>query len=707
MRTARTRSRLGVTERVIVAGAMVLALVGVLVGALLSEVTSQRQVTVRLERSGHILGIAHVAERQVVDLETGLRGFEATHRRLFLAPYRAAAAALPHQLDHLDDLVADNSSEAMQSARLRDAINAYITGYTDPLVDRLTPLPERALVASMMHGKRLVDALRLRFNQLDHAQYVIEARLDRESRATGERLQRLGIIAAIVICLSVIGFALWVAWTIVMPLRRGSRALARLAAGEHALRLRESGAREVRLLARAFNDAATQLAERERQLHYLADHDALTGLFNRARFRLELERLLGEARRYHRRGALLMIDLDGFKQINDRFGHATGDELVSRVAAVLRDTLRETDLVARLGGDEFAVVLLENDSEQASAVARTLGEAVRAQGMVVHDGESARVTTSIGITTYDGACGLTGEELTVEADIAMYDAKAAGRDRCSIYDRDANRRETLSQRHSWLERLRHALEHDGFVLHAQAITGICADGVPRYELLLRMIGEEGELLAPATFLYNAERFDLMGLIDRWVLRRAVALLHEHAVAGNEISLAVNISGKTMNDLDLSGDLAAMLAEHPVPEGRLVIEVTETAAIVNIDRARQLAHELRALGCRFALDDFGAGFASFYYLKHLDFDYLKIDGEFIQKLTQTATDQLVVQAVVDIARGLNTRTIAEFVEDQATLELLARFGVDYGQGFHLGRPGPLEERLPPLPPAPASSDLIRV
>ncbi|MGH2909942.1 MAG: EAL domain-containing protein, partial [Solirubrobacteraceae bacterium] len=192
----------------------------------------------------------------------------------------------------------------------------------------------------------------------------------------------------------------------------------------------------------------------------------------------------------------------------------------------------------------------------------------------------------------------------------------------------------------------------------------------------------------------------MGQIDRWVLRRAVRLLHDHHHAGHDISLSVNLSGKTMNDLALPGDLAMMLAAHPIPEDRMVIEVTETAAIVNIDRARQLAKDLRALGCRFAPDDFGAGFASFYYLKHLDFDYLKIDGEFIQHLADTPTHRLVVQAVVDIARGLGTKTVAEFVEDQTTVEVLHDLGVDYGQGYHLGRPGPLAERLPILPaPAP--------
>ena len=435
----------------------------------------------------------------------------------------------------------------------------------------------------------------------------------------------------------------------------------------------------------------------EKQLRHLADHDPLTGLYNRHRFETELERIVSDSHRYGRRAALLMLDLDGFKHVNDRFGHPVGDELVSRIGGLLRATVRTTDVVARLGGDEFAIILQEAGEKQAVTVAENILDAIRRRGVVMDDVRHARVTTSVGITTFDQYCQLTGEELIVEADIAMYDAKAGGRNRYATYDRAANRREIDSQHHAWLDRLRSAVDNDLFVLFAQQITDISGSGATQFELLLRMRDEFGELIPPAAFLYNAERFDLMGEIDRWVLRNAVKLLHDHHHAGNDIRLAVNLSGKTMNDVNLPADLAGMLAQYPIPEGHLIIEVTETAAIVNIDRARDLARELRQLGCRFALDDFGAGFASFYYLKHLAFDYLKIDGEFIKNLTSTPTDQLVVRAVVEIAKGLGTETVAEFVGDEPTLDMLRELGVDYGQGFHLGRPGPLSENLPPLDP----------
>jgi diguanylate cyclase (GGDEF)-like protein/PAS domain S-box-containing protein len=441
------------------------------------------------------------------------------------------------------------------------------------------------------------------------------------------------------------------------------------------------------------------LSERKRfenELRHLADHDTLTGLYNRQRFESELGRVVDESRRYDRAFALLALDLDGFKAVNDTFGHPVGDELIARIGSLLRQTVRDTDIIARVGGDEFAIILHEADELAATTVAEKILEAIRLGGLVEHGGQQTRVMGSIGITTVDGNSHLTDDELVIEADTAMYDAKSEGRDRYAVYDRTASPRRRVATSRSWLQRLRHAIDDDRFVLHAQPIVGICAQGVPRYELLIRMLGDDGELIPPSAFIYNAERFDLIGRIDRWVLRSAVKLLHDHTVAGNDLAIAVNLSGKTMNDLNLAEDLAVMIAEHPIPSGRLIVEVTETAAIVNIERARDLAAQLRRLGCRFALDDFGAGFASFYYLKHLDFDYLKIDGEFITKLINSRTDQLIVKALVGIAHGLGTETVAEFVNDAATLKLLHELGVDYGQGYHLGTPGPISERLPALP-----------
>lgn len=448
------------------------------------------------------------------------------------------------------------------------------------------------------------------------------------------------------------------------------------------------------------------ISERKRfeaQLRHLADHDPLTGLLNRRSFETELERALEDARCRGRAGALLVLDLDGFKFVNDRFGHAVGDELLIQIGMLLRQCAHEGDLIARLGGDEFAIVARDCTLTAAVALAERILAMVRSRGVVVSERATARVTTSVGIVPLEPRVEATADELEVAADTAMYQAKTDGRNGYAVHAPTAaplpvpgcRSGQSGGERDSWCARLRRALDEDRFVLHAQPIVPICGADAGRYELLLRLRGDDGELVPPRAFLFEAERFDLIGEIDRWVLERAARLLHAHTDAGHELRLSVNLSGKTIDDLGVAGDLAQILSEYPVPAGHLAVEVTETAALVNIDRVRELARELRKLGCGFALDDFGAGLASFSHLKQLEFDYLKIDGEFITKLLAGGVDHLLVEAVVGIARGLGTETVAEFVGDDATVALLRKLGVDYGQGFHLGHPGPLETVLPCL------------
>ena len=427
----------------------------------------------------------------------------------------------------------------------------------------------------------------------------------------------------------------------------------------------------------------------EDRLQHLVDHDPLTGLFNRRRFGHELERHVTHTARYGASGALLVLDLDDFKTVNDTLGHHAGDELIIAVAGLLRTQLRDSDVIARLGGDEFAILLPAGTVEEAAAVAEKLVRAVREEVTVLGSRHARRITTSVGVAAFDIA-EVTGDEVLVNADLAMYEAKEAGRNRHAVHSPDRHEPPRVQARTQWVERIRHALDDDRFVLHAQPILDLRTGAVAQHELLVRMLDDDGSLIPPGAFLHVAERYDLVQEIDRWVTRSAIELLAEHA--GDDLRLTVNLSGRTLTDDRLLADLEHEIERTGADPGRLTFEVSETAAVANIQLASQFAGRLREIGCRFALDDFGAGFGSFHYLKHLPFDYLKIDGEFVANCLADRTDQLVIRAVVDIAQGLGKETVAEFVGDDALVEFLRSQGVDYAQGFHIGRPLPVPEAL---------------
>ncbi len=439
----------------------------------------------------------------------------------------------------------------------------------------------------------------------------------------------------------------------------------------------------------------TERRRHEAELRHLADHDPLTGLLNRRSFERELERHVALVERYGARGAAIVLDLDHFKTINDTLGHGVGDELIARVAHALRGRLRESDVLARLGGDEFAVLLPEGGREEAVEIARGILETVRGQAVLASSGRARRASASIGIALFTAGRRLSGDAVLVEADLAMYEAKEAGRDRYAIAEGGATDG-ALGARISWADLIRDALAEDRFVLHAQPIVDLASGRVGQYELLLRMVDADGELIPPGAFLPVAERFDLIGEVDRWVVRRALAMLADVGAAGHDITIEVNLSGRSTGDPELLALIERELLATGVDPGRLIFEITETTAVANIPAAQEFAARLAELGCRFALDDFGAGFGSFYYLKHLPFDYLKIDGEFVRQCASDATDQLVIGAVVDIARGLGKRTIAEQAGDEATLAMLRELGVDQAQGYFLGRPAPLDQWLDTLP-----------
>ena len=429
--------------------------------------------------------------------------------------------------------------------------------------------------------------------------------------------------------------------------------------------------------------------ELARRLEYFVNHDFLTGLFNRRHFEQELARETERVARYGDPGAVMVIDIDNFKDVNDTFGHKAGDDVLKGVGALLRQRLRQTDIVARVGGDEFAVLLPQTAPDHAQVVADEMVKALGRQVAMLAD-RSIRVTASVGVALFDG---LTDIEVLAYADLAMYEAKETGRNRFAIYRPAARGKERGSTRFVEAERIRHALEEDRLILYCQPILDLSRNEISQYELLLRLPDkEESEPLPPSAFLYGAERFGLIQAIDGWVARKAIALIAEHERAGHELVLNINLSGKSIGDLKLAMLIEDALTQTGIDASRLNFELTETAAIANIEDAKAFADRLRGRGCKFALDDFGAGFGSFYYLKNFPFDSLKIDGDFIRGLSTSSMDRLVIEAIVSIARGMGKTTVAEFVADERTIHLLREIGVDFAQGYHIGMPRPVSEVL---------------
>jgi diguanylate cyclase (GGDEF)-like protein/PAS domain S-box-containing protein len=436
------------------------------------------------------------------------------------------------------------------------------------------------------------------------------------------------------------------------------------------------------------------IADRRRhqqQLEHIANHDALTGLLNRRGFQHALEDHVRHAGRYGADGAMLMLDLDHFKHVNDTLGHKVGDELIVKAAELLAGRLRESDIVARIGGDEFAILLPHGDREATTTLAVALLTALREWRLKMdpEHGMAARgLTASIGIAM--SVPGATADDLVVNADLAMYDAKEGGRDRWALYTAgDGGEEPRMKARLSLLGRLRRAVEQRAFELFAQPIVDLRGDSEPMYEVLLRLRSDSGELISPDAFLSIAERVDLVGEIDRLVIDQTITALQG---AHFPVSLAVNVSGKSIGDPDVLATIDRRLKQTGVPPAALVIEISETAAVSQIEQARTFAIELQRLGCRLAIDDFGASFGSFTYLKHFPFDFLKIDGELVTGAAHSRADALIVEAVRHIAHGLGRAVIGKHCSDASLVEFLRSQGVDFAQGYHLGRPAPLEDVL---------------
>jgi diguanylate cyclase (GGDEF)-like protein len=435
-------------------------------------------------------------------------------------------------------------------------------------------------------------------------------------------------------------------------------------------------------------DALVRAERTEAELRYLADHDSLTGLLDRRRFRAELDQYASFSARYGGQGAVMIIDIDGLKTVNDAYGHHAGDTLIRQIAAILRERVRATDIVARLSGDEFAVLMPQSDV----AGALQLGEDLR--GRVAEEAapapDAAGATISVGIAMFGGERSVGAEAILMAADQAMYSAKAEG-NQIGLFQEaaEAGRRD---RRQTTSARIREALTQDRLSLHTQPIRSLASGGIERYELLLRMTGDNGELLPAASFIETAERAGLVQELDRWVVVRALELLATREREGHPVSLHVNLSGASLADISVLEFIERRLDEGSADPSRCTFEITETATVRDFDAIGGFADRLTEFGCQVAIDDYGAGFGPFHYLKQIPFDLIKIDGSFVRDMPNSDADQLTVQAIVQVARGLGKTTIAEFVQDDVTAEMLREYGVDMAQGYHLGRPVDVAEAL---------------
>lgn len=437
----------------------------------------------------------------------------------------------------------------------------------------------------------------------------------------------------------------------------------------------------------------TQARELAKQLAWQAAHDQLTSLINRREFDLRLTRLLDSTKSGGDQHALLYMDLDQFKVVNDTAGHAAGDEMLRQLADKLRSQIHGGDTLARLGGDEFGVLLEHRTLDEALKVANTLRKIVQNFRFTCED-RTFEVGVSIGLAPITAHSGSPANLMSC-ADAACYAAKDNGRNRVNVYspeDIDLMQRQSEMR---WVTDISKAFEEQRFRLYFQPILPLSEEQEDGHycEILLRMIDVNGEVISPGTFMPAAERYGLMPVIDRWVIRTLFAAVSESLgrVAGSNPPriCSINLSGASLNDEYFPEFLRDQISRYRIPPTALCFEITETVAISNLERVRRFMQELKQAGCRFSLDDFGSGMSSFAYLKDLPVDYLKIDGMFVKNMVQNPIDLAMVEAINRIGHVMGIQTIAEFVEDEETLEKLRILGVNYAQGYWVGMPAPLE------------------
>jgi len=467
------------------------------------------------------------------------------------------------------------------------------------------------------------------------------------------------------------------------PLAQLQDPLQELAKGKTDFSIQTSGHREIVAITDALNTTVSSLNERDKKLWQLANHDSLTGLINRHQFSEILVDEIDQIGRQGTESALLFVDLDQFKYVNDTLGHATGDRLLKGAAEILKNGIRKDDVVSRFGGDEFTIVLSDVNESEAQAICTSLINDM--QDYHFHEsGQTFNFRCSIGVAMIDSGA-LSPAESLARADMACHEAKSRGRNRFELYQASGVEMKQLTADMGWSQQIEKALKEDLFVIHYQPIVDVLTGMPTHYEVLLRMLVDGNQLVPPTAFLPAASRFGMMTAVDQWVIRNATKELAKLRVADKDLTFTLNISGNIFEDADLYGCIEECLTTNQLPPESLVLEITEQVAVRNITTAADQIAEISKLGCRFAIDDFGAGYSSYTYLKRLPVHFIKIDGSFIKTLANDLVDQTIVRSISQIARATNKKTIAEHVPDAETFQLLRELGIDYAQGYFIGEP----------------------
>jgi len=416
-------------------------------------------------------------------------------------------------------------------------------------------------------------------------------------------------------------------------------------------------------------------------LLHKATHDSLTQLVNRQHYEERLDIALKKSEKHKLNGAVAFIDLDKFKPVNDTAGHAAGDELLKRIATIIQSRIRDRDTIARIGGDEFALLLEDCPIDRANVILEKIRSDIEKMAFS-HKGKVFNITISAGLAPINGTYKDISTVMNA-ADTACQLSKNAGRNQVHIIDNELGEYEAHVKEASWLDILTKALANDDFVLYAQGISSI-TDDHRHYEILLRLKNADGTISSPNSFIPSAERYDLMPQIDRWVIEQAF-----YSICKNT-EYSINLSGQTLSDESLSSYIDALQAKYKVDATKITFEITETAAIHNIDQTQKFIAQLKIKGFKFSLDDFGTGLSSFSYLKNMDVDYLKIDGVFVKDIATDKISYAMVKSISDVGHSMGLKTIAEFIENKAVLDKLKEIKVDYAQGYYLHKPQPLAE-----------------